>query len=182
MAMTGDSAERTAELAERALSAVGPARFTMSDWAGQVAMRSLVLAERFDAARRALEAAQREARARGDAIAVAVLSDQRAELLWHIEKLPEAEAEASSGHAICVEQGWLVGLAALAGRLIDVRLERGEIDPADTLLEDGPFAAPADALPGVYTFTLLLAARGRLRLAQGRSEDALVDLLENGRR
>lgn len=85
-------------------------------------------------------------------------------------------------HAICVEQGWIVGMAAHAARLIDVRVERGQIAAADALLEDDALAAPPKALPDVYTFNLLLAARGHLRLAQGRPNEALADLLECGRR
>jgi len=183
MAMAGDRAQRTAELAKRAHAALGAARFTMSDVSfTAIIVRALVVAERFDTARQILDDALREARTRGDAIAVAVLTDHRAELLWQLGELPEAEAEASSGHAICVEQGWIVGIAAHAGRLIDVRVERGDIAAADALLESVALAAPADAIPGVYTFNLLLSARGHLRLAQGRLDEALVDLLECGRR
>jgi DNA-binding CsgD family transcriptional regulator len=181
MATTGDPAQRTAELAERALTAMGRARFTMSDWSGQTAIRALVASERFRTARLALNAALGEARARGDLIAVGVLADHLAELLWQLGEVPEAEAEARSGHAVWAEQGWLVGKAGLAGRLIDILLERGEVAAAARLVE-GSLAVPADALPGGFTFSLLLSGRGRLRLIQGRPDEALVDLLECGRR
>ena len=182
MAMTGDPAQRTAGLVERARAALDVGRFTLSDvsFTGIVA-RALLVSERFDAARQTPDPALHEARARGDATAVVALSDHRAELLWHLGELPGAEAEASSGHAICVDQGWMVGIAAHAGRLIDVRVERGDLPGADALLRDASLSVPADAIPDVYTFNLLLAARGRLRLAQGRIDEALADLLECGR-
>jgi DNA-binding CsgD family transcriptional regulator len=118
---------------------------------------------------------------RGDAVAVATLCHHRAELLWQLGELSAAEAEASIGHSICVEQGWKVGQAGLAAALIDLRLERGEIASAARLL-DAWLAAPAGALPDVYTLNALLAARGRLRIAEGQPHEALVDLLECGRR
>ena len=183
MAMAGDPAQATAGLVERARAALDIGRYTLSDVSfTAIVARALLVSERFDAARQTLDAALHEARARGDAIAVGVLTDHRAELLWHLGELPEAEAEASSGHAICVDQGLMVGIAAHAGRLIDVRVERGDIAGAEALLHDHSLSLPADAIPDVYTFNLLLAARGHLRLTQGRFDEALNDLLECGRR
>jgi DNA-binding NarL/FixJ family response regulator len=58
-------------------------------------------------------------------------------------------------------------------------LERGELQRASELLRDSRLEGP---LPPLWQFNDVLGARGRLRLAQGRPDDALEDLLECGRR
>jgi DNA-binding CsgD family transcriptional regulator len=63
--------------------------------------------------------------------------------------------------------------------LIDVLVERGELEEAERLVEaEGPDAE----WPQLWQCGLLLGSRGRLRIAQSRIEDGVGDLLEWGRR
>jgi ATP/maltotriose-dependent transcriptional regulator MalT len=63
---------------------------------------------------------------------------------------------------------------------VEVAIERGDLDGAEALLVDNHLAGD---LPDVYVFfNFVLHARGCLRLAQGRTDDGIADLLEVGER
>ena len=78
--------------------------------------------------------------------------------------------------------GWPLGAGFAAAWLGEVLIDRGELDEAERVLTEGPLAAPASELAPVYPYTWVLQARGRLRLAQSRPHDAVVELRECGRR
>jgi DNA-binding CsgD family transcriptional regulator len=63
--------------------------------------------------------------------------------------------------------------------LLEPLVERGELGRAEDELERSGAAAEERTS---LSFTMLLYARGRLRLAQGRTEEALADLLAAGDR
>ncbi len=63
--------------------------------------------------------------------------------------------------------------------LIEVAIERGELDEASTLLDEHGLTGE---LPDIYQTNELLATRGRLRVAQGRLGEGISDLRECGRR
>src|SRR4051794_20265653 len=63
--------------------------------------------------------------------------------------------------------------------MVDALVEQGRLDDADAALAASGFG---DEVPRFSPFAALLDIRGRLRLAQGRPEEALADLLECGRR
>lgn len=183
MAMAGEPAERTAALAERALSALTPAEtFSISEWTGEVAIRSLVIAERFEPARQALDDALGDAGARGAALEAAMLYSHRGELLVRLGELATAEADARAGLALAGAHGWAVGVPAMVAVLVDALVERGRLDAAEAVVTGDSLGAAAALLPAGYTFNLLLSARGRLRIAQNRPREAVVDLHECGRR
>jgi DNA-binding CsgD family transcriptional regulator len=82
--------------------------------------------------------------------------------------LPEAEAAARVALRVLRDGDFAPGVVFGATVLADVATEAGELDQAATLLDELPSAPLA---PGVGT-ALIPAARGRLRLAQGRVVDA----------
>ena len=63
--------------------------------------------------------------------------------------------------------------------LIAVLLEKGELEEAERLLRRHDLAGE---LPDTLVATLLLAPRGQLRAAQGRTAEAVADFRECGRR
>lgn len=183
MLQAGEPAERTAAIAEHALEVLPPPeRWTLSDWSGLVAVRTLVTTERFELARLTLDGVIAALRARGDALLGATAYAYRSDLLHRLGELSRAEEDARVGYELCIEHGWSVGIPALVCWRVVALIERGELDSAQAIVEQRGLAGPAASLPDTYTFNLLLDARGRLRLAQARPREAADDLLECGRR
>ena len=85
--------------------------------------------------------------------------------------LPEADAAARVALRVLQEGDFAPGLAFAATVLADVAVEAGELDEAQALLE----LLPGEGWPAGVGTVLIPAARGRLRLAQGRPADALAD-------
>jgi ATP/maltotriose-dependent transcriptional regulator MalT len=75
-----------------------------------------------------------------------------------------------------------MGAGFAAAVLGEVLIERDELDEATRVLTAGPLGGPVAALPHVYAHIWVLLARGRLRLAQERADDAIGELRECGRR
>jgi DNA-binding CsgD family transcriptional regulator len=90
--------------------------------------------------------------------------------------LAAAEVDARSLREVAGVCGWPMGAGFAAAWLGEVLLERGELDEAEETL------AGAAAPPAVYSHIWVLLARGRLRQAQGRHEEAVEDLRESARR
>ena len=90
-----------------------------------------------------------------------------------------AEAGARTALDLLTAQDIPLGTALALAVLIDARVESGAVDAAESALDDSIFRV--DIPPGMPT-NALLAARGVLRLAQGRPSEGLDDLLEFGRR
>ena len=80
---------------------------------------------------------------------------------------------------LLIAQDIPLGTALALAVLIDARVDSGAVDAAESALDDSIFRV--DIPPGMPT-NALLAARGVLRLAQGRPNEGLDDLLEFGRR
>jgi DNA-binding CsgD family transcriptional regulator len=85
--------------------------------------------------------------------------------------LPEADAAARVALRVLQEGDFAPGLAFAATVLADVAVEAGALDDAEELLA----LLPAEALPAGVGTVLIPAARGRLRLAQGRPAEALTE-------
>src|SRR5262245_9413587 len=84
--------------------------------------------------------------------------------------LPEADSAARLALNVLQEGDFAPGLPFAATVLADVAVEAGELDEAEALLA----LLPQEGSPGVAT-VLIPAARGRLRLAQGRPVEALAE-------
>lgn len=182
MGMAGEPAGPMAAMAERALDGFDLTIGSADGWSGYSAVRALVVAERYDTALRALERGLAVARQRGAVLDVGSALTFRAELYLQTGEIPAAEVDARSLREIADVCGWLMGHGFAAAWLGEVLVARGELDEAADVLAGGVLAASADALAPVYPFIWVLIARGRLRLAQARYEDAAEDLREAGRR
>jgi DNA-binding CsgD family transcriptional regulator len=182
MAMAGDPVDRTVEVAERAVLGVSATATTAAGWSWYNAARSLVLSERYDVASRALDDALDRARSRGAVFDVGCVLTFRGELNLVTGDLANAEIDSRTLYEISAGYGWPLGEGFAAGVLGEVLIDRDELEEAERLLTTGTFAGPAVALPHVYPYVWVVLARGRLRLAQGRVEEAIEELREAGRR
>jgi len=90
------------------------------------------------------------------------------------ERLDSAEADARQAVDTARLHGFAAAAPPLSALLIEVLLDRGELDAAERELDAA--GATGDMPEGAWFGTLLLA-RGKLRLAQGRPGDAADDLL-----
>ena len=178
MGMGAEPAGPMAEMSERALVGFDLTVGSAAGWSGYNAVRSLVVAERYDAALQALDRALAVARQRGAVLDVGSALTFRAELYLQTGDIAAAEVDARSLGEIAAVCGWAMGQGFAAAWLGEVLIERGELDEASEVLP----SRPAGSLPDVYPLIWGLLARGRLRLAQGRPEDAAEDLRESSRR
>jgi DNA-binding CsgD family transcriptional regulator len=115
------------------------------------------------------------ARARGDVVGVSLAHAFRAAAHWHAGSLDEAIADADlSMHIGPARVSALTAAFALAFKA-EALVLRGDLEAARTTIALA--AGPEDQLPS----PILLSARGRLRLAEGRLLDALEDMRLVGR-
>ena len=181
LAMTGADAERSADLAERTLGAASAAWNTLDAWPC-VAVRCLAIADRPDPARRALDAAVKEATATGARYQLRILLLFRAELAYRVGDLAAAEADARGALDRVDAHGWSAGTPFAAAFLVLTLLERDEPRAAQALLRAHHLETPAAEFSDLHSNHLLLYARGRLRVEHGDVRAGLEDLLECGRR
>jgi len=128
-----------------------------------------------DALDRELDEAITEARRRGAWFCLAIASALRSARALSRGRLLSAEADARTGVEIASQMAWLTGAPVCLDVLLAVLLEAGDLDEAERLLDENNFSGPIPEGPG---FTELLEVRGRLRIAQGRSELGIKDLEE----
>jgi DNA-binding CsgD family transcriptional regulator/tetratricopeptide (TPR) repeat protein len=120
-----------------------------------------------------LDAAVAEGQRLGSALAFANACCFRSDNNWRRGYLHEAEADARAALASGPDEWALKPYIVLA--LSQTLIERGQLQEA------AEWVIPcADDVAGIDTFTAkpILAARGRLRIAQGRLEEGVKDLLE----
>jgi DNA-binding NarL/FixJ family response regulator len=134
---------------------------------------SLVTAERFEAVEIALGPMASEVHGSGSARGLVAVYSTLGLLRFRLGALPEADAAARVALRVLQEGDFAPGLAFAATVLADVAVEAGELDEAQALLE----LLPQEGWPAGVGTVLIPAARGRLRLAQGRPADALADFL-----
>ena len=131
----------------------------------------LVLAERFctvgESLKPMLEQVHRCGSARGLVAAYSTLGL----LKLRLGALPEADAAARVALRVLQEGDFAPGLGFAATVLSDIAVEAGELGEAQLLLD----LLPQQGWPAGVGTVLIPAARGRLRLAQGRPADALAD-------
>jgi DNA-binding NarL/FixJ family response regulator len=85
--------------------------------------------------------------------------------------LPEADTAARVALRVLQEGDFAPGLAFAVTVLADVAVEAGELDEAQAMLA----LVPQEGWPAGVGTVLIPAARGRLRLAEGRPAEALAD-------
>jgi DNA-binding CsgD family transcriptional regulator len=176
--LTGSDAATVANLAARAF---GDGRLLEEQSADSQATylpfyQLLCADQRFDLVERGLENALAQARERGSLVAFAYASLFRSLLACARGELKDAEADAWQSLEVATRQPGLRFLVTgVVAALIDVLVERGGLEEAEaTLAQHGLDAELHDSVLS----RLLLASRGHLRLAQGRTGVGVADLLE----
>lgn len=176
-AMADGSAEAAVELARQALRdgrfvAEHPELLALSQ-----AVLTLLFADRLDEAQTVTDQAVAASRRRGEAHAAALC--MRAWLALARGDLMAADADAHQAMDVARMRGFVAEFPLVAAVLIEVLTARGELCEAEAALSANGIAGP---LPETNWLSATLFARGRLRLAQGRNEEAVEDLVELGRR
>ena len=172
--MSGRAADDVAEAVERAVAdpqlvaAVG----ADSAWL-QLAIGQLFKTDRLDAARRTNALALAEARRRGSAPAFAAASAWRAWIALRSGAAADAEADARAACEAPSGTSWQRLYSACC--LIDVLVERGELQAAQALLVASGGEGDDAAHHGGE---LLLSTRSNLRAARGDLHGALADQIE----
>ena len=144
--------------------------------AALLALLALRLGERHELATRLLDAALEDARQEGHATRQGILHAQRAAIALAQGSLHDAQVEADTG-LLLVEKSHFIGLLLVAVAMT-AHIERGELDAAADLARTGEALGTANRAH-VNDF---LTARGRLRIAEGRLEEGVADLLWCGQR
>ena len=169
MLLAGRPASQIAALLEQTLTCAGP---EAANWDTRAALLwVLVAAERFGTVEASLgpmlEQVHRSGTARGLVAAYSTLGL----LKLRLGALPEADAAARVALYVLQEGDFAPGLAFAATVLSDVAVEAGQLDEAQLMLD----LLPRQGWPAGVGTVLIPAARGRLRLAQGRAAEALAD-------
>jgi DNA-binding CsgD family transcriptional regulator len=167
-----------AELAARALAA---GRLSIVEDPAFIALAAVpqMTSGRLDEAKRIWDDAIAEARRRGAVFPLGFAWTMRASVSARQGALASAEADARGAFDHLTSEGALMPITFLLPTLIDLAVERGEIDEGARLVDryqlDGP-------LPNQFQMNQLLDSIGRLRLAQNRLDDGVELLRELGRR
>jgi DNA-binding CsgD family transcriptional regulator len=181
--LTNEPAAVAAELADRTLAAGREILLGHTDrpwyahatWFSQTTV-SLLWAEQYARVRPLLDGSIAEARATGDSGRFAVGLAHRGWLALRRGELADAEADTRTALAAAELPAPTFYRVLNAGVLIHALVEQGDLDAAEQAL------APMEAhvTSGSLTAAILRYGRGRLRVAQGRTEDGLTDLLAVG--
>jgi tetratricopeptide (TPR) repeat protein len=134
-------------------------------------MWALIHAGGFDAAEEMLESMRAEVHRSGSARGYFVTYLTLGLLKLRLGALPEADAAARVALYALQAADFVQGVPLTATVLADIAVEAGELDEAAAQLE----LLPREGLPATLATVLIPAARGRLRLAQGRPADALAE-------
>jgi DNA-binding CsgD family transcriptional regulator len=171
------TAAKAAELARRALDREGRIfDENPAPQAGAGALLVLVGADELDDAQRGAERALAIARKRGGTPDLAGASWLLGIVAWARGDLIVAEADVRQALDTARLAGLMVALPSLSGLLSIVLMERGELGAAEAELEATGVAT--GVVPDSLWVAVPLLARGRLRLAQGKMEEAAQDLVE----
>jgi len=177
--MSGDGAERAADLAERGLregqlereAAAGGTVYFMAAFV-------LTVADRFEAAEHWLSQALADAQARGAPLAFAVAAAQRAFARFRRGALTDADADARAALEAAKVNVWPPIAQMALTPLIDVLIERGEPELAYDAART--YGVDLGEIPATTQGNVLLDARGRLRIAAGDVQEGIADLLRVG--
>jgi DNA-binding CsgD family transcriptional regulator len=183
-ALANQPADQVADLAFRAITAGtrplpepgDPPWLPGSAFRHPSAVVTLLWAERYDAAQALADAAVAEAQASANGMILPAVLAQRAWLAFRRSDLTAAEADARALLDAPVPSAPSLLRNRAATVLVDVLVERGDLDGAERILD--PLAVD---LPGTsQTPAILRHARGRLRFAQNRFGEALGDFRAAG--
>jgi DNA-binding CsgD family transcriptional regulator len=167
--MTGRPANEAALPLERALAAMDA---QAENWDMQAALWwSLLTAERFGAVEAVLTPMRERVDRSGSSRGLVAVYSTLGLLKFRLGALPEADAAARVALHVAEEGDFAPGLPFAVTVLAEIAVASGELDEAKSLLN----RLPLSDLPAGVGTVLIPAARGRLRLAQGRAGDALSE-------
>jgi ATP/maltotriose-dependent transcriptional regulator MalT len=129
----------------------------------------LLTAERFEAVETALVPLRSQADRSGSSRGLVAVYSTAALLKLKLGDLAQADAAASIALRVAQDGDFARGLAFAATVLAEIAVAGGQLDEAQGLLD----LLPHEGLPAGVGTVLIPAARGRLRLAQGRAQEAL---------
>jgi ATP/maltotriose-dependent transcriptional regulator MalT len=166
---TGQPADAAARLLERALTSMGA---PIENWDTLAALWwCLLTAERFDTVAHAIESVREQADRSGSSRGLVAVYSTLGLLNFRLGSLPEADAAARIALQVAQEGDFAPGLPFAATVLADIAVASGQFDEAQALLD----LLPHGSLPPGVGTVLIPAGRGRLRLAQGRADEALAE-------
>jgi DNA-binding CsgD family transcriptional regulator len=169
MVLTGRPADDAAAPLEEALLRAAPA---IRNWDTRAALLwSLVAAERFEAVEKSIGGMLEQVHRTGSARGLVAVYSTIGLLKFRLGALPEADAAARVALRVLEEGDFAPGLAFAATVLANVAVEAGALDEGQAMLD----RLPREGWPAGVGTVLIPAARGRLRLAQGRPAEALSD-------
>ncbi len=174
-------AERAAALARRALAGgrlIADRGVVPYELVGP--SMTLICADELDDADAMHDEAATSARRHGSEHAYSWVCSARGSVAFRRGAVGEAISEMRVALEATLRSGLLLGSAFNSGVLIAAFLETGQLDEAQACLDD--IGLDRAFIPPPAPFTTLLAARGRLRLAQGDADSGIADLEECGRR
>ncbi len=169
------------ELVERVFAGGRLLREQQRDIVGPVydLVLALLATDALDLADAVLDEALADARARASIPAIAWLTDRRGWVSFRRGDVARAEADARTALELLQSQGVALGQPFALGLLVVSLIEADETDAAQAALDGSGLGD--EIAPGITT-NFLLAARGLLHLAHGRTREACEDLFEYGRR
>jgi len=142
-----------------------------------MALMTLRMGEQYELAARLLAPALERARSEGHAARQGIIHGHRAAIALAQGSLHDAQVEAETGLRL-VDKPHVVFLQLVAIAIV-VHIERGALDAAADLAGAGASVGIAEDRLYLDEF---LVARGRLRIAQGRVDEGVADLLWCGQR
>ena len=167
--LTGQPAAEAARLLECELTSMAP---PIENWDTLPALWwCLLTAERFDVVADAVHKVRERADRSGSSRGLVAVYSTLGLLNLRLGALPEADMAARIALQVVQEGDFAPGLPFAATVLADIAVASGQLDEAQALLDLLP---QGNLPPGVGT-VLIPAGRGRLRLAQGRADEALAE-------
>ena len=166
----GSPADLACQVAERAIGSGRLLREEGSD--SQLfygAIWTLCLGEWLDRAEYWLDRAVEDARKRGSVVGYGLAEAMQAEVAYRRGDLTRAEGHARAAADVSPEDA--------AAVLVHILIEQGRLDEADRVL--APFRISPDA--DQFLLQPILAARARLRVAQGRAQEAAREWFSCGK-
>jgi DNA-binding CsgD family transcriptional regulator len=178
-AMAGAPADRAVALAERAIEGLR-AEPLLAITLG-MAVRCLAVADRLTDAERVLTESIDDARRHHATYRMAPLLAVRSDARFRAGALRDAEADAREALTV-YRGGGQMGALFAAALTMQALTEQGKLEAAESVLTASIGDMACDSIGDAYMSTLVLHARGRLRLAGGDAHRAVEDLLEVGAR
>lgn len=164
--LTGRPADEAARPLQAALAG---ASANVESWDMRAALLwSLLTAERFGAVETALIPLREQADRSGSSRGLVAVYSTTALLKLKLGDLAQADAAARIALRVAQDGDFACGLPFAATVLAEIAVAGGQLDEAQALLD----LLPHEGLPAGVGTVLIPAARGRLRLAQGRAQEA----------